>query len=337
MINLLAQDLAIDLGTANTLIYQKNSGIVLNEPSVVALKMENGRKKAIAFGAEAKQMIGRCPEGMKVIRPVQTGVIADFEAAAMMLHHFLSRVRNRSWGLMKPRIIIGVPSAITEVEKRAIREAVEGQARDVKLIDEAMAAAIGCNLPVSEAVASLVVDIGGGTTDIAVISLNDVVYSVSVRQGGDAMDEAIINYIRRKHHLLIGEATAEMIKRTIGSAHPDFDGQVMDVRGRSLSTGAPAVLRIWSEEIREALAEVLAVITAAVRQTLENTPPELAADIISSGICLAGGGALLPGFDKFLSEKLSTKVKIGDDPLSAVVEGAGRCLDHQELYRGVWF
>ena len=244
MFQLVAHDLAVDLGTANTLIYEKNRGIVLNEPSVLALKHEGARKRPVAFGAEAKAMLGRCPEGMKVIRPIQTGVIADFEAAAMMLDHFLSRVRKRSWGVVRPRIVIGVPSGITEVEKRAIRESVESQARDVKLIDEAMAAAIGCQLPVTEATASLIVDIGGGTTDIAVISLNDVVYSVSVRQGGDAMDEAIINYVRRKHHLLIGESTAEAIKKTIGSAHMTFDGQRMEIRGRSLATGAPTAIHV---------------------------------------------------------------------------------------------
>lgn len=337
MVRLISHDLAVDLGTANTLIYEKNRGIVLNEPSVVALKVEGTRKKPIAFGAEAKLMLGRVPEGMRVIRPVQTGVIADFEAAAMMLDHFLARVRRRSWGIMKPRIIIGVPSGITEVEKRAIREAVESQARDVKLIDEAMAAAIGCNLPVTEATASLIVDIGGGTTDIAVISLSDVVYSVSVRQGGDAMDDALINYVRRKHHLLIGEGTAETIKKTIGSAHESFDGQRMDVRGRSLATGSPISLRVTSDEAREAVSEVVTAITVAIHQALENTPPELAADIISSGICLAGGGALLHGLDRYLSETLDMKVVVADDPLAAVVEGAGRCLDHAELYRGVWF
>lgn len=289
MFRLIARDLAIDLGTANTLVYEKGKGIVLNEPSIVALRYDGQRKEAVAFGAEAKAMLGRTPEGVKVIRPVRTGVIADFEVAGMMLGHFLSKVRRKSRAVFRPRVMVGVPCGITEVEKRAIRESVESQARDVKLIDEAMAAAIGCDLPVTEARASLIVDIGGGTTDIAVISLKDIVYSVSVRQGGDSMDEAITNHLRRRHHLLIGEATAELIKTTVGSAHPDYDTQEMEVRGRSLISGAPASLVVTGAEIREAISEVVSAITTAIRQALENTPPELSGDIISSGLALAGG------------------------------------------------
>lgn len=337
MFRLIARDLAIDLGTANTLIYEKGKGIVLNEPSIVAVRQEGSRKTPVAFGAEAKPMLGRTPEGVKVIRPVRTGVIADFEVASMMLSHFLSRVRRRSKSLFKPRLMIGVPSSITEVEKRAIREAVEGQAREVRLIDEAMAAAIGCNLPVTEATASMIVDIGGGTTDIAVVSLNDIVYAVSVREGGDAMDEAIINHLRRRHHLLIGESTAELVKKTIGSAHPDYDKQEMEVRGRSLISGAPASLMVTGAEIREAVSEVVNSITAAVRQSLENTPPELSGDIISRGLSLAGGGALLKGFDRHIIEELHVQVTVSDDPLAAVVEGAGKCLDNEDLYKDVWF
>lgn len=337
MFRLVARDLAIDLGTANTLIYEKGKGIVLNEPSIVAVRMSGNTKQAVAYGAEAKAMLGRTPEGVKVIRPVRTGVIADFEAAGIMIGYFLAQVRKKSTSLLAPRVVVGVPSNITEVEKRAIRDAIERQARDVKLIDEAMAAAIGCNLPVTEATASLIVDIGGGTTDIAVVSLKDIVYSVSVREGGDAMDEAIINHMRRRHHLLIGEATAELIKKTIGSAHPDYDTQEMEVRGRSLISGAPASITVKSEEIREAISEVISSITAAIRQALENTPPELSGDIISRGLYLAGGGALLKGIDRHISEELHVSVTIADDPLASVVEGAGKCLDNPEIFKDIWF
>jgi len=337
MFRLVARDVAIDLGTANTLIYEQGKGIVLNEPSIVAVRFDGTRKEAIAFGAEAKAMLGRTPEGVKVIRPVRTGVIADFEVASMMLAHFLGKARKKSRSLFRPRVIVGVPSGITEVEKRAIRDSIEGEAREVRLIDEAMAAAIGCNLPVTEPVASLIIDIGGGTTDIAVISLKDIVYSVSVRQGGDAMDEAIINHMRRRHHLLIGEATAELIKKTIGSAHPDYDAQEMEVRGRSLTSGAPASLAIGGAEIREAINEVVSTIVGAVRQALENTPPELSGDIISAGLALAGGGALLKGLDRRIGEELNIRVRIADDPLAAVVEGAGKCLENSELFKDIWF
>jgi len=337
MFRLVARDLAIDLGTANTLIYEKGKGIVLNEPSIVAVRMSGNTKQAVAYGSEAKAMLGRTPEGVKVIRPVRTGVIADFEAAGIMIGHFLAQVRKKSTSLLAPRVVVGVPSNITEVEKRAIRDAIERQARDVKLIDEAMAAAIGCNLPVTEATASLIVDIGGGTTDIAVVSLKDIVYSVSVREGGDAMDEAIINHMRRRHHLLIGEATAELIKKTIGSAHPDYDTQEMEVRGRSLISGAPASITVKSEEIREAISEVISSITAAIRQALENTPPELSGDIISRGMYLAGGGALLKGIDRHIGEELHVSVTIADDPLASVVEGAGKCLDNPEIFKDIWF
>jgi rod shape-determining protein MreB len=332
-----ASDIAIDLGTANTLIYEKGRGIVLNEPSVVALKEVAGRRQPVAFGAEAKAMLGKTPEGVEVIRPVRTGVIADFEVASMMLRHFISQVRALSWSVMKPRVMVGVPCGITEVEKRAIREAVEDQAREVKLIDEAMAAAIGCDLPVTEATGSLVVDIGGGTTDIAVISLKDVVCSLSVRQGGDALDETIINHMRRRHHLLIGESTAEQIKKTVGTAHSDYDDETMEVRGRSLIHGAPAAIMITGGEIREAMGEVISQITVAIRQTLESTPPELSGDIIHRGISLAGGGALVRGLGRRLSEELEMEVTVPADPLAVVVEGAGKCLDNSEVFKDVWF
>ncbi len=337
MLSFIARDIAIDLGTANTLIYEKNKGLVLNEPSIVAIEFDGQRKRAVAFGAEAKAMLGRTPDPVKVIRPVRTGVIADFEVAGMMLSHFLAKARRRSFSFLKPRVVVGVPSGITEVEKRAIRDSIANEAREVKLIDEAMAAAIGCNLPVTEARGSLIVDIGGGTTDIAVISLKDIVYSISVRQGGDAMDEAIINHLRRRYHLLIGEPTAELIKKTIGCAHSDYDHQEMEVRGRSLTSGAPSSLLIKGDEIREAISEVVAAITAAIRQALENTPPELSGDIMACGIYLAGGGALLKGLDRHIKEELKINVSVADDPLACVVEGAGRCLDEMETYKEVCF
>ncbi len=337
MFRFVARDLAIDLGTANTLIYEKGTGIVLNEPSIVAVKTSGERKEPVAYGAEAKMMLGRTPEGVKVIRPVRTGVIADFEVAGMMLDNFLGKARKNSRAVFRPRIIVGVPSGITEVEKRAIRDSVANSAREVKLIEEAMAAAIGCNLPVTEARASLIVDIGGGTTDVAVISLKDVVYSVSLRQGGDSMDEAVINYMRRRHHMLIGETTAELIKKTIGSAHPDYDEQEMEVRGRSLTSGSPGSILVKGLEIREAINEVVSAIIASIRQTLENTPPELSGDIISSGIALAGGGALVKGLDRRIHQELGIPVIIADDPLAAIVVGAGKCLDNSELYKDVWF
>jgi rod shape-determining protein MreB len=255
----------------------------------------------------------------------------------MMLKQFISQVRSRSWAMMKPRVMVGVPCGITEVEKRAIREAVEDQAREVRLIDEAMAAAIGCNLPVTEATGSLVVDIGGGTTDIAVISLKDIVCSLSVRQGGDALDEAIINHMRRRHHLLIGESTAEQVKKTVGTAHPNFDGDTMEVRGRSLIHSSPASITISGGEIREAMQEVLSQILVAIRQTLESTPPELSGDIINRGISLAGGGALVRGLCKRLEEELEMEVTVPADPLAVVAEGAGKCLDDSLVYKDIWF
>jgi rod shape-determining protein MreB and related proteins len=337
MFRLIARDLAVDLGTANTLIFEKGTGVILNEPSVVAIKVENGKKVAVAYGSEAKPMLGRTPEGVRVVRPIRTGVIADFEAAQLMLSHFISRALQGGRGLIrKPRVVVGVPSGITEVEKRAIKEAIEEHAREVKLIDEAMAAAIGCKLPVTEATASMIVDIGGGTTDIAVVSLSDVVYSVSLREGGDAMDEAIINFLRRKHHILVGEATAELVKKAIGSAHKSHSDQEMEVRGRSLITGSPAAIIVRGDEIAEALSDVVNSIVSAIRQALEHTPPELSGDIISRGVFLAGGGSLLKGLSERITEDLNVLVTIAEDPLSSVVEGAGLCLESEELYGNVY-
>lgn len=337
MFRIFSRDLAVDLGTANTLVYVKGLGVVLNEPSVVAVADKDGKKLPIAFGSAAKAMLGKTPQGVTAERPVRTGVIADFKLAGMMLDYFLSKALERNRAFFRPKVVVGVPSGITEVEKRAIRESVSPFARDVKLIDEAMAAAIGCNLPVTEATSSLIVDIGGGTTDVAVISLKDIVYSVSLRLGGDALDEAIINYIRRQKRLLIGESTAELLKKTIGTAHTKYDDQEMEVRGRSLTTGAPASIIITGIEIREAMNEIISSIIGSVRQALENTPPELAGDIISNGIALAGGGALLKGLDQRIHEELNVLVTIADDPLTAVVEGAGKCLDNPEMYKDVWF
>jgi rod shape-determining protein MreB and related proteins len=337
MLRLVARDIAIDLGTANTLIYEQGRGIVLNEPSLVALRYEGSQKSPVAVGSEAKPMLGRTPEGVKVIRPVRTGVIADFEAAAFMLKSMLAKVRQSSRALTKPRIMVGVPSGITEVERRAIHQSIGSEAKDVRLVDEAMAAAIGCNLPVTEATASMIVDIGGGTTDVAIISLRDIVYSISVREGGDAIDEAIINHMRRRHHLLVGEATAELVKKTIGCAHSFFDNSEMEVKGRSLVSGAPHSVVVSAKEIREAMGDVIASIVAAVRQALENTPPELSGDILSRGLALSGGGALIRGIDRRISEDLSVAVSVASEPLAAVVEGAGRCLENQELYAGVSF
>ncbi len=333
MFSFVARDLAIDLGTANTLIYAKDAGIILNEPSVVAVKKVGNKKVAIAFGAEAKAMLGKTPPGVDVVRPVRTGVIADFEVAGMMLAHYLDKVTDNSINIFKPRVIVGIPCGITEVEKRAIRLSIENKTREVQLVDEAMAAAIGSNLPVDEATANMIVDIGGGTTDIAVISLGDVVQALSVRQGGDTIDEAIINYLRRVRHLLIGELTAEKIKLTIGSAHPDFDTLEMKVKGRSLTSGAPHCITVTSKEMRESMSEVVSSIIAAIRQTLEITPPELAGDIISTGLNLSGGGSLLRGLEKRLSEELGIKVHRAPDPISAVVAGAGLFLQNSQHYQ----
>lgn len=333
MFHLVAKDLAIDLGTANTLIFAKDAGILLNEPSVVAFRVVDSKKIPVAFGAEAKAMLGKTPPGIQVIRPVRTGVIADFEAAGVMLSHYLNKVTGSGMAIMKPRVIVGIPCGITEVEKRAIRLSIENKTREVQLVDEAMAAAIGARLPVNEATANMIVDIGGGTTDIAVISLGDVVQALSIREGGDSIDEAIINYIRRNRQFLIGDATAEKIKMNIGSAHPQFDELEMLVKGRSLTSAAPASIKVSSKEIRGAISEVISAIIGAIRQTLEITPPELAGDIITTGVHLSGGGALLRGLDLRLSEELGIVVHKAPDPISAVVSGAGRFLESAEEYQ----
>ena len=337
MFGLGSRDLAIDLGTANTLIYQKGLGVVLNEPSFVALRQISGKRVPIAFGAEARSMLGKTPPDVMVVRPVREGVIADFEVAGLMLQHFVSEVDRGRFRLAKPRIVVGVPSTITELEQRMIRESLAGIARSVHLVDEAMAAAIGAGLPVTESRGSMIVDIGGGTTDIAVMSTSDIVCSRSLRQGGDAIDEAIVNYVRRTHHMLIGEKTAERVKKTVGAACDSGKNIQIEIRGRSLITGAPAALVITTEEIVDAMGEVIDGITAAIREALEITPPELSGDIISCGITLAGGGALIEGIERRVANDLQLKVTIAEDPLNAVVEGAGLCLDEQEKYQRVLF
>jgi rod shape-determining protein MreB len=329
-------DLAIDLGTANTLIYSKNKGIIAREPSVVAVKDDRkGVRRVLAVGHEAKEMLGRTPGSIFAIRPMKDGVIADFNITEAMIRHFISRAHHRPT-LIKPRVVIGVPFGITEVEKRAVRESARSAgAREVYLIEEPIAAAIGAGLPITEPSGNMIVDIGGGTTEVAVISLSDIVYSRSVRLGGDRMDEAIVQHMKRKYNLLVGEPTAERIKCTIGNAFDSGEVESMDVKGRDLVAGLPKTLSVTSEEIRDALSEPISSIIDAVRVALEQTPPELSADIVDKGIVLAGGGALLKGLDMLLREETGLPVMIADDPLSAVVLGCGRALDEESLLKSV--
>jgi rod shape-determining protein MreB len=336
ILGLFSNDLAIDLGTANTLVYVKGEGIVCNEPSVVAVQKESrGAKKVLAVGAEAKRMLGRTPGNISAIRPLKDGVIADFEVAEAMLRYFIQKIHNRRT-LVRPRIVIGVPFGITEVEKRAVRESAESAgAREVYLVEEPMAAAIGAGLPITEPTGNMIVDIGGGTTEVAVISLAGIVFSKSVRVGGDKMDEAIVQYIKRKYNLLIGERTAELIKITIGSASPGNEVQTMEIKGRDLVAGVPKTIEITDEEIRDSLLEPINQIVEAVRIGLERTPPELASDIVDKGIVLAGGGALLRNLDTLLREETGLPVMLADDPLTAVVMGAGKALDEIGLLREI--
>ena len=334
--NILSRDLAIDLGTANTLIYIRGMGIVSNEPSVVAVQQDaRGGRKVLAVGKEAKEMLGRTPGNIVAIRPMKDGVIADFEVTAAMLKYFIQTAHNRK-SFVKPRIIIGIPSGITEVEKRAVREAAESAgAREVYLIEQPMAAAIGAGLPITEPSGNMIVDIGGGTTDIAVISLAGIVYSKAVRVAGNEMDEAIIQYIKKQYNLLIGERTAEQIKIEIGSAFPLEERMTMDIKGRDLVAGVPRTLTVTSSEIREALSEPINGIVEAVKVTLERTPPELAGDIADRGIVLAGGGALLKNLDVLLREETGLPVFLAEDPLSSVVIGAGKALEELDILRPV--
>ncbi|MCC9626005.1 rod shape-determining protein [Thalassospira lucentensis] len=337
LLGVLSSDMAVDLGTANTLVYVKGRGIVLNEPSVVAITDEKGKKQVLAVGEEAKQMLGRTPGYIQAIRPLRDGVIAEFHIAEEMIKHFIRKVHNRR-NFASPEVIICVPSGSTAVERRAIQESAESAgARKVWLIDEPMAAAIGAGLPVTEPTGSMVVDIGGGTTEVAVLSLGGIVYARSVRVGGDKMDEAIIAYIRRTHNLLVGESTAERIKKEIGSAcaPDDGDGATVEIRGRDLMNGVPKELIISERQIAESLAEPVSAIIEAVKVALEQTPPELAADIVDKGIVLTGGGAMLGNLDYVLRHATGLPVSIADDPLSCVALGTGRALEEKKMLRNV--
>jgi rod shape-determining protein MreB len=323
--SLFSNDMGIDLGTANTLVYVKGQGIVLREPSVVAIERDS--KRALAFGLEAKRMLGKTPANIYAVRPLRNGVIADFEVTQEMIKYFIRKVHNRR-SLLHPRVVIGIPSGITEVEKRAVRESAEqAGAREVYLIEEPMAAAIGAEMPISEPSGNMIVDIGGGTTEVAVISLGGMVVSKSLDVAGDEMDEAIVQYFRRKYNLLIGETTAEDVKIRIGSVFPLPEEQTMDVKGRDQVTGLPKTTMITSEEIRQALSEPLKLIIEVVKSTLEETPAELAADLVDRGIVLAGGGSLLRGFPELLSQETELPVTRAADPLTCVAMGCGRYLE----------
>ena len=328
-----SSDLAIDLGTANTLVYVRGKGIVVSEPSLIAVNQKTGKVEAV--GKEAKEMFGRTPGSIIVIRPMKDGVIADFEHAEKMLEHFIKKAHNRSLGV-RPRIVISVPSEITQVEKRAVRDsAYRAKASKVYLVEQAMMAALGAGLPVTEPTGNLVVDIGGGTTDVAVISMSGIVYSRSIRVAGNRMDEDIMQFVRRKYNLLLGERTAEDIKIHLGSAFPLEEELTMEVKGRDLVEGIPKTLVISDEEIREALSETVSDIIEAVRVALEQTPPELSADIVNKGIVLTGGGSLLKNLDKRLSEETGLPVSIAEDPLASVVLGTGKMLDNFDLLQKI--
>ena len=336
LLGLFSNDLAIDLGTANTLVFAKGRGVVSNEPSVVAVQTdERGVDRVRAVGKEAKSMLGRTPGSIRAVRPLRDGVIADFEIAEAMLRYFIRKAHNRST-LLRPRIVISVPSGITEVEKRAVREsALSASAREVYLLEEPMAAAIGAGLPITEPSGNMIIDIGGGTTEVAIISLAGIVYANSSRVGGDKMDEGILNYVKRKYNLLIGERTAERIKIEVGSAYPTEELKTLAIKGRDLVAGVPKSLEVNSEDIREALMESVNAIVEAAKIVLERTPPELAADIADKGIVLTGGGALLDNLDVLLREETGLPVMLAEDPMTAVVMGCGRCLDELDLLKDV--
>ncbi len=330
---LFSNDLSIDLGTANTLIYVREKGIILNEPSVVAIKTQAGQRTVIAVGSEAKKMLGRTPGNISAIRPLKDGVIADFQITEEMLKHFIQEVHEDSYIRPSPRILVAVPCQSTQVERRAIRESVlKAGAREVRLIEEPMAAAIGSGLPVEEASGSMVVDIGGGTTEVAILALNGVVYSNSLRVGGDRMDEAIISYIRRNQGVLIGDSSAEKIKNSIGTASPDAKNLEMDVRGRNLAEGTPVTFIIQSKQIYDAMLEPLSAIIQAIRSALESSPPELSADISERGIVLTGGVAMLRDIDVLISSQTGVPVIIAEDPLTCVARGGGRALEIMDKY-----
>ena len=333
ILGMFSNDLAIDLGTANTLVYMKGRGIICNEASVVVIRRDN--KLPVAVGIEAKEMLGKTPSNILAIRPMKDGVIADFDATEVMLKYFITKAHNRK-SFVSPRVIIGVPSGITQVEQRAVKDAAHASgAREVYLIEEPMAAAVGVGLPVGEPSGNMIVDIGGGTTDVAVISLDGIVFSKAVRVGGDKMDEAIMAYIKRKYNLMIGERTSERIKIDLGSAYPTNNSEPMEIKGRDLVSGIPKAINVTEDEIREALQESVGLILDTIKVTLENTPPELAADIVDKGIVLAGGGALLKGLDILIREQTGVPVILPDDPLTAVVRGCGMMLDKLELLQKV--
>ena len=333
LLGFFSNDIGIDLGTANTLVYVKDHGIVLREPSVVAVQA--GTNKVLAVGDEAKRMLGRTPGNIVAIRPLKDGVIADFEVTEAMLRHFISKVHNRR-RMVRPRVVIAVPSGITEVEKRAVKDsATHAGAREVYLIEEPMAAAIGTGLPVLDAAGNMIIDIGGGTTEVALISLSGIVFSRSVRVAGDELDEAIAQYMKRAYNLMIGERTAEDIKIKIGSAYKLEKEVSMEVKGRDLVAGLPKTITITSQEVREALMEPISTIVDSVRITLERCPPELSADLVDRGLVLAGGGALLRGLDRLLAEETGLPVHVAEDPLSAVAEGTGKALQELKLLRSI--
>ena len=336
LLGVFSTDLAIDLGTANTCVYVKGHGLVLREPSVGAVKRDNrGNKVVLAVGHDAKRMLGRVPGNIEAIRPMKDGVIADFEVTEAMLRHFISKA-HKSNHFVHPRVMICVPTGVTQVEKRAVKESAQSAgAREVYLIEEPMAAAIGANLPITEPISNMVVDIGGGTTEVAVISLAGIVYSRSVRVGGDKMDEAIMTHVKRKYNLLIGETSAEDIKIQIGSAYPLDPEETLEIKGRDLLDGIPKNITITSEEIRKSIAEQVDSIVQAVRIALEQTPPELAADIVDRGIVLTGGGALLKGLDQLLRDQTNLPITVVDDPLSTVVMGTGKALDNIHILKNV--
>ena len=330
----LASEVSVDLGTANTLIYVKGRGIVLNEPSVVALDSES--RDILAVGLEAKKMLGRTPAGIVAVRPLKDGVIADFEVTEKMLRDFLKRVLRNRLMPVRPKVLISVPSGITEVEKRAVRDSAESAgAKHVYLVPEPMAAAIGVGLPVEMPTGNMVIDIGGGTTEIAVIALSGIVSDTSIRVGGDEIDEAIVQFLKKDYNIMIGEPTAELVKMTIGSAYPTGEEQEMEVKGRDIVSGIPKTVSINSMEVREAIQEPIAAVVDAVRQALEHTPPELASDIVDRGIVMTGGGALLKGLDALLRENTNLPINVDEEPLTCVVRGTGRILDDPDKYRGV--
>ena len=330
---LFSNDLSIDLGTANTLIYVKEKGIILDEPSVVAIRTVNGQRTVVAVGTEAKKMLGRTPGNITAIRPLKDGVIADFQVTEEMLKHFVQRVHDDSFVRPSPRVLVCVPCQSTQVERRAIRESVlKAGAREVRLIEEPMAAAIGAGLPVEEASGSMVVDIGGGTSEVAILALNGVVYSNSLKVGGDKLDESIISYVRRNQGVLIGDATAERVKHTIGTASPDSEVIEMEVRGRNLAEGIPITFQMNSKQVYDAMLEPLSAIVQAIRTALEQSPPELSADISERGIVLTGGGAMLRDLDVLVSSQTGIPVVVAEDPLTCVAKGGGSALEIMDKY-----